>query len=96
MGVKAKQDPALREDFEAPRLPIDVSEFHTYAVDWRAGSSTFSVDGRPIRVVGQAPGYPVQLMIGIFDFPGRPATERDPAVPELVVSHVRGMPNEDV
>jgi hypothetical protein len=96
MGVKAKQDPALREDFEAPRLPIDVSEFHTYAVDWRSGSSTFSVDGRPIRVVDQAPGYPVQLMIGIFDFPGRPATERDPAVPELVVSHVRGMPHEDV
>ena len=95
MGVKAKQDPVLREDFEAPRLSIDVSEFHTYAVDWHPGSSVFSVDGRPVRVLDQAPAYPVQLMIGLFEFPARPATDREPAVPELVVSHVRGGPLED-
>ena len=95
MGVKAKQDPALREDFEAPRLSIDVSEFHTYAVDWHPGSSVFSVDGRPVRVLDQAPDYPLQLMIGIFEFPARPASDREPAVPELIVSHVRGGPLED-
>ena len=95
MGVKAKQDPALREDFEAPRLSIDVSEYHTYAVDWHPGSSVFSVDGRPVRVLDQAPDYPLQLMIGIFEFPARPASDREPAVPELIVSHVRGGPLED-
>ncbi len=95
MGVKAKQDPRLRDEFEAPRLPIDIRAFHTYAVDWQPGEAMFSVDGRPIRTVAQAPDYPLQLMIGIFDFPDRPSTERDPTMPELVVSHVRGRPFAD-
>jgi beta-glucanase (GH16 family) len=95
MGVKAKRDPTLREDFEAPRLPIDVAAFHTYAVDWRPGWATFSVDGRPIRSIEEAPDYPLQLMIGVFDFPARASGPDDPAVPELVVSHVHGRPTRD-
>jgi hypothetical protein len=92
MGVKAKRDPDLRDDFEAPRLPIDVAAFHTYAVDWGPGAATFSVDGRPIRSLDQAPADPLQLMIGVFDFPARPIGPADPAAPELIVSHVRGGP----
>ena len=92
MGVKAKQDPTLRHDFEAVRLALDVSELHTYAVDWGPGISSFSVDGSVIRTLDQAPDYPLQLMIGIFDFPGRPMTNADPAVPEMVVSYVTGRP----
>lgn len=95
MGVKAKQDPDLRQDFEPIRLAIDVSEFHTYAVDWRPGAATFSVDGRPVRELDQAPGYPVQLMVGIFDFPARPRSADDPDVPEMVVSRVVGRPAPD-
>ena len=95
MGVKAKQDPKLRQDFEAPRLPIDVAEFHTYAVDWRPGWAAFSVDGRPIRSIDQAPDYRLQLMIGVFNFPARASSPDDPLVPELVVSQVRGRPIED-
>ncbi len=33
----------------------------------------------------------MQLMIGVFDFPGK-AAPGDTAVPELVVSHVTGQP----
>ena len=53
----------------------------------------FSVDGEVVRRVDQAPDYPVQLMIGVFDFPAKAASdEADVPVPELVVSHVRGRP----
>jgi hypothetical protein len=31
MGLKRLGDPYLAQDFDAPRLPIDVTEFHTYA-----------------------------------------------------------------
>ena len=94
MGVRAFRDPALVEEFATERLPIDVAAFHTYACDWRPGTVTFSVDGDVVRRLDQAPDYPMQLMIGVFDFPAK-ATAIDTAVPvpELVVSHVFGRPH---
>ncbi len=92
MGLHRFRDPALEEAFSADPLGIDVAEFHTYGVDWRPGSLTFTVDGAVVRRLDQAPDYPMQLMIGVFDFPAK-ATDADrTAVPELVVSHVRGRP----
>ncbi|HEU4320439.1 MAG TPA: glycoside hydrolase family 16 protein [Acidimicrobiia bacterium] len=71
IGLHSFRDPALREDFHAERLRIDVSDFHEYGVVWRPGSLTFSIDGRLLRRIDQAPEYPVQLMLGVFDFPDR-------------------------
>ena len=34
MGIKQLNDPRLTDDFEAPRLPIDVGQWHEYAVRW--------------------------------------------------------------
>jgi beta-glucanase (GH16 family) len=89
MGVKCFRDPALTQEFATERLAIDVAEFHTYAVDWRPGSLAFSVDGSVVRRLNQAPDYPVQLMLGVFDFPAKGG---DVHVPELVVTHVKGHP----
>ncbi len=93
MGVHRFRDPKLVEDFSVVQLEIDVTEFHTFAVDWRPSSIVFSVDEQPAGHVEQAPDYPMQLMLGVFDFPARAAdpTARMP-VPELVISHVRGYP----
>ena len=93
MGVHAFRDPALSEDWAAPRLELDVSEFHVYAVDWRRGSADFLVDGVVVRSADVAPDYPVQSMLAVFDFPtwATPADEQEAAhVPELVVDWVRG------
>ena len=87
-GVHAFRDPALHEDFVAVRTALDVATFHTYAVDWRPGRVAFSIDGTPTRVVEQAPDYPVELILGVFDFP---AENPDPTItPELVVRRVTG------
>jgi hypothetical protein len=89
MGVHPFRDPALREDFATPRLPIDVREFHVYAVDWRPGRVDFLVDGQHVRTVEQAPDYPMQLMIGVFDFPAKDASgQHADHVPRLVLDHV--------
>lgn len=92
-GLHRFRDPSLTEDFSADPLPLDVTDFHVYAVDWRPGSLVFTVDGEVVRTAGQAPDYPVQLMLGVFDFPakGDPA-HATPPVPEMVVSHVAGHP----
>ena len=92
-GLHRFRDPLLVEAFSADPLPIDVAEFHTYSVDWRPGALAFTVDGDVVRRLDQAPDYPVQLMIGVFDFPAKGGPDgAEVPVPELVVSHVGGRP----
>jgi Glycosyl hydrolases family 16 len=91
MGIRDFRDPALVYDISAPRLEIDVAEYHTYGVTWEPGRTRLTVDGSTVRSLGLAPDYPMQLMIGVFDFPDRTgAAEFEGEVPELVVSRVRG------
>jgi Glycosyl hydrolases family 16 len=95
-GIKPFRDPALTDDFEAPRAALDVSAFHEYAADWTAGGVVFSIDGEPTRTVEQAPDYPVQMMVAVFDFPAHPEAGRhERHVPALVVDHVRGPASSD-
>ncbi|MET0416517.1 MAG: glycoside hydrolase family 16 protein [Actinoplanes sp.] len=89
IGVKAFRDPHLTQEFDTIHRPIDVSEFHTYAVDWRPDSLLFSIDGEMVKRIHQAPDYPVQLQLAVFDFPEK-ASPGDTSVPELIVSDVRG------
>jgi hypothetical protein len=91
IGVHSFRDPTLVEEFSAERVPLDVTRFHRYGVDWRPDGLTFTIDGAVVRRVRQSPAYPMQLMIGVFDFPAK-ATGGDEPVPELVVSHVTGRP----
>jgi glycosyl hydrolase family 16 len=90
MGVRAFSDPRLAGDFSTVSLSIDVREPHDYAVEWSAGRCVFSVDGENVKTVDEAPDYPMQLMLGIYEFP--PPEPRDPAryPKELVVERVRG------
>jgi hypothetical protein len=96
MGIKAFRDPLLTQAFSADPIALDVAELHTYGVDWRPGSLELDIDGEVVRRLDQAPDYPLQLMIGVFDFPAhesvRSGAGGDTPVPELVLSHVRGHP----
>ena len=90
MGIHPFRDPALRDDFATPRLPVDVTDFHVYAADWRPGGVDFFVDGDHVRTVEQAPDYPMQMMIGVFDFPMRPAAAvHADHVPLFAIDYVR-------
>lgn len=93
MGLHRFRDPVLTEEWGTVTLPIDVADFHTYAVDWRPDLLLFSVDGTIVKRVNQAPEYPVQLEIAIFDFPEKAdLVPGEVPVPELIVSHVAGRP----
>ncbi len=90
MGLHRFRDPRLTEEWEQVTLPIDITAFHTYGVDWRPGALEFTVDGRVVKRVGQAPDYAVQLELAVFDFPGRAhLVPGEVPTPELIVSHVR-------
>lgn len=68
MGVHPFGDPSITDDFATVRLPIDVRGLHTYGVRWERGRVAFYVDRELVREVEQAPDYPMQLMLGIYDF----------------------------
>jgi Glycosyl hydrolases family 16 len=92
MGVHPFGDPAIADDFSAERVAIDAREFHVYAAEWTPEGIAFLIDGELVRTVGQSPAYPMQLMLGIYEFPaeddlGRPATAYPKA---FVIDYVRG------
>jgi hypothetical protein len=90
MGVKKFRDPAVSADFAAPRVAVDVTEWHTYAVRWAADGAQLSVDGRTVRTCDNAPDYPLQVMVAVFDFPAWSRGDDDHLVPVLEVDRISG------
>jgi hypothetical protein len=88
MGVHPFRDPALTEEWAAPQVAIEVREPHVCAADWRPGRVDFTIDGEHVKTVGQAPDYPMQMMVAVFDFPDKPGPADH--VPQLAVDWVRG------
>jgi len=90
MGLHPFRDPAVAEDFVAVPLTLDVSQFHSYAVDWTPERADFLVDGELVRSAARPPWYPVQMMIAVFDFPEKSVGDDAELVPELVVDWIGG------
>jgi Glycosyl hydrolases family 16 len=89
MGVHPFGDPTIVDEFSAVRVPIDVREFHVYAAEWTPSQVVFSVDGTSVQTVAQSPSYPMQFMLGIYDFT-EPATIRPDAYPkQFVIDYFR-------
>jgi Glycosyl hydrolases family 16 len=90
MGLKRFRDPDLVHDFTAPRVPIDVTEWHEYAVRWDAADAIFTVDGEHVRTCARPPTYPMQVMVAVFDFPDWSHVDDDELVPELELDRISG------
>jgi hypothetical protein len=74
VGVHPFGDPEIVDDFSQETVPIDAREFHTYAAEWTPERVRFFVDGEAVKTVDQSPAYPLQLMLGVYEFPGEQAT----------------------
>lgn len=90
MGVKKVGDPRLTHDFAAPRLPIDVADWHEYAVRWDEVEAVFSVDGGQVRTCHGPPTYPLQVMVAVFDFPDWSRGDDDHLVPAYEIDWISG------
>ena len=91
VGVHPFGDPRVRDEFEQVEVALDVREPHVYAADWTAERIDFSVDGALVKTVEQTIDYPMQLMLGIYEFPDESAERRGDGYPkEFVVDSVRG------
>lgn len=68
LGIHPFGDPTLVDDFRKVRVDMDARQPHEYAMEWTPGRVAFWVDERPVAVIDQAPTYPMQLMLGIYEF----------------------------
>jgi len=68
-GIKAHQDPRLREDVVDVWLDMDATTEHTYAAAWDEHRARFYVDSQLVHTSEQGIDYPLQLMIDLFEFP---------------------------
>ena len=92
MGLHPFGDPAIRDEFSVEDIAIDAREFHVYAAEWTPEYVAFFVDHRLVKLVEQSPDYPMQLMLGVYEFPDQAQASR-PARPypkEFVVDYLRG------
>jgi beta-glucanase (GH16 family) len=92
MGVHPFGDPSISDDFAAAEVPIDARQFHVYSAEWTPDHVAFFVDHQLIKTVRQSPGYPMQLMLGIYEFPDSTEdTGRAGGYPkQFTVDYVRG------
>jgi hypothetical protein len=89
MGIHPFGDPRLVDEFAQETVGIDARDFHVYAAEWTPEHVAFSVDGEHVKTVQQSPAYPMQFMLGVYEFPrGERSPSRYPQ--ELVVDWVRG------
>jgi Glycosyl hydrolases family 16 len=91
MGVHPFDDPEIVDEFSQETVPIDARDFHVYAAEWTPDGVVFFVGGDQVKTVAQSPAYPMQLMLGIYEFPATEGAEPAAAYPkEFVVDYVRG------
>ncbi len=86
-GVHPWGDRTLTDEFYRDRIAMDATAFHLYALEWTPSHIDFYVDNQLTRRITQAPTYPLQIMLSIFELPGG---DRQAAYPKaFVVDYVR-------
>jgi glycosyl hydrolase family 16 len=87
MGIHPFGDSRLADDFEHVEVAFDPRQPHDYGVSWSPGRVDYDIDGRIVKTSGQAPDYPMQLMLGVYAFN---AAKPGDAPIRFIVDHVRG------
>jgi hypothetical protein len=92
LGIHPFADPALRDDFRRVPVGFDAGEAHDYAAAWEPGRTDWFIDGVHVAWQAQAPAYPLQLMLDLYELPGDdgPTARIGPYPKEAVIHHVRG------
>ena len=79
LGIHPFADPTLHDDFVKLEIDGDLTEWHTYSAEWSPGLSRFFIDDELVHETAQAPAYPLQLMLNIYEFDhGGPHPKRFP------------------
>ncbi|MFF0204639.1 hypothetical protein [Streptomyces sp. NPDC005017] len=88
-GVKAHSDARLTTDMAEVTVPVDASKPHTWTAIWGRQGTVIGCEGVVVRRLPPFPGYPLLLMIDLFEV--APRSESDASYPKTAHVHsVRG------
>jgi hypothetical protein len=92
MGTRQFADPDIKGEFGVETIEMSVDDFHVYAMEWTPEHVAFFVDHRLVKVVEEAPNYPMQFMLSLYEFPddGTATLPARPYPKEFVVDYFRG------
>jgi hypothetical protein len=76
IGIKAHHDDRLHEEMTEVAVPLNASRPHTWTVIWGPDGTVIGCEGVVAGRFGQAPGYPLVLMLDLFETGGRSADPR--------------------
>ena len=68
LGLRPFGDERISDEFVRVPMSIDATKFHTYSVEWLPGEVRFYVDDDLVAKMDQAPDYPMQLMLNLYEF----------------------------
>lgn len=68
-GIHAFRDPALREDSAVTPVALDLERWHRVEVDMGEDGCRWTIDGEPLRTTVGCATYPLEILVGVFDFP---------------------------
>ena len=74
VGVHPHQDPAVIDDFERVEVR-SMSPCSTTTPRSGPRGVAFFIDGQHVKTVAQAIAYPMQFMLGLYEFPTDPGAE---------------------
>lgn len=94
MGIHPFGDPTLRDDFAMVEVDLDPREFHTYAAAWQPGNTSFYIDDELVAEVDQAPDYPLQLMLNLYEFAEEPDAAAPAATSTAAAARATAYPKE--
>ncbi|WP_261166800.1 hypothetical protein [Microbacterium sp. Marseille-Q6965] len=66
-GIKAHHDDRLTTEMIETPLDFDAGAPHAWAVLWGDGETVIGCDGRVVQRLQQSPGYPMFLMLDLFE-----------------------------
>ncbi|MGC2998626.1 glycoside hydrolase family 16 protein [Streptomyces sp. G35A] len=86
-GVKAHTDGRLTTDMTEVGLPLNASRPHTWTAIWGPSGTIIGCEGVVVKRTPQSPGYPLFLMIDLFEI--GPRSGHDTAYPKT--AHIHGV-----
>ena len=91
-GLHPFNDPAISDEFYQDTMPINAAHYHIYAAEWTPTHVDFFVDNIKMRTIRQAPDYPMQFMLGIYEIPDQlPSDSSETFWPKTFeIDYVRG------
>ncbi|MEU8240771.1 glycoside hydrolase family 16 protein [Actinoplanes missouriensis] len=66
-GIKAHSDDRLTTDMAEVTVPFSAAAPHTWTAAWGPDGTVIGCEGRVVRKLPQAPGYPLFLLIDLFE-----------------------------